>query len=502
MWHARDNWLFVLIVAFPLILWLIYPSFHLYPNRNSDPLPVAPDSVDVKIDNGNIIVNWTEVAWWRSYKLYISENSDFSDARSLLDVRPPVKVDILEPGKVYYFAVSSVNWSGESDKSKITTLVLQNDEPSNFNVVASNSSNILSWNKVAGANNYILNWKVKNDPSSVFTPIMISGAMTSYVHSGLKNYQQYEYRLSAQKMEYITGISPKINAMPLAGPVDLAATEGDHEIQLNWKAAEKAISYSVYLSSSDEDFKLENAKRIITALQGNQLTIAGLENGQTYQYAVTANTPFGESKPSNVVSIHPRIGIPKNLSVMVADDRNYLLWDPVPGAKSYRVYWSSNGVVNDASQYFDVRANVPVVTHNDVKAETSYFYRIAALDKNTQSSLSTMAASIVSRVYPPPGEYHAGQQVFLTCKNRDDYECAVYFSTNAESYGAKISPYTAPLVLDETTTITYFAKDQAGNTGPEKTATYFINKNDNTIVTKPEPKPKKENKNFIRAKSA
>ena len=491
MWQMRDNSLLLLIIGFPVFLWFSFPEYHPYPYRDSDPAPVSPTNVTASIEGGDLIVNWQEVAWWRSYNVYLSSSDDFSETKRFVDVSPPVKFKDLEAGKAYQLSVTSVNWSGESKVEPQTIVVLQNEQPAVLRVRGSNHSNLLSWNKVPNANGYMIYWKRKGESDDTLTPIMVSGNRNSYRHTGLKNYQEYEYQVVVQKMQYSTGYSQRVSSRPVAGPSDLKVATGDHEIQLSWQRAQRAKSYRVYIGKSP-DFDISEAKPIVKRLRSNRLRITGLENGETYYYAVTANTPLGESDRSNVVEVQPRVNTPRNLSIMVAENSHYLLWDPVAGAEKYRVYWSNDGTVDTLSRYFDVDANVPVVTHERVNSKLSYFYRIVAMDKNTQSGMSAKAASIVSRVYPPPGNYKAGQQVFLTCQNSEEHECEVYYSTDAESYRAKVTPYSEPIILDRTTEITYFAKDKSGNVGPEHTAVYKItgdslNNRDKANVIKPAP---------------
>lgn len=94
--------------------------------------------------------------------------------------------------------------------------------------------------------------------------------------------------------------TPPPAAVPLA-PVGLTATSGNAQASLSWTASAGAVSYNVKRSNT-----AGGPYTIVrTAVTPTNSTDAGLTNGTTYYYVVTAVNSTGESANSNQVSATP-----------------------------------------------------------------------------------------------------------------------------------------------------------------------------------------------------
>jgi subtilisin family serine protease len=89
---------------------------------------------------------------------------------------------------------------------------------------------------------------------------------------------------------------------PPAAPTDLTAAPGDQQITLTWTASSGADNYTVKRGSLPggpyTDF--------VASVTATSYTSAGLTNGQTYYYVVTASRGGLESGPSNEASATPQ----------------------------------------------------------------------------------------------------------------------------------------------------------------------------------------------------
>lgn len=95
-------------------------------------------------------------------------------------------------------------------------------------------------------------------------------------------------------------------------PPRLVATPGNGQVKLSWQAVYAAASYNVNRATSS------GAEMTITNVTGTSFTDAGLSNGTTYYYTVSAiNGEESESGPSDEVSVTPdeTAGPPKIVKV-------------------------------------------------------------------------------------------------------------------------------------------------------------------------------------------
>lgn len=104
-------------------------------------------------------------------------------------------------------------------------------------------------------------------------------------------------------------------------------------------------------------------------------------------------------------------GIPNNLYVQQANRQVYVSWDASPGATSYSVNKSTDGV------NFTVLATPTVNSYldTDVLVGTQYFYQVASVNTSGTSPYST----ILSTVPTPTGEMSLGE-IRLKAQQRSD----------------------------------------------------------------------------------
>ncbi|HEY6872691.1 MAG TPA: fibronectin type III domain-containing protein [Geobacteraceae bacterium] len=122
-------------------------------------------------------------------------------------------------------------------------------------------------------------------------------------------------------------------------PTGVAATGGATQVTIRWEAAPGATSYNIYwstIATSTVWHKIANATAPYVQ--------TGLATGTTYYYMVTAVNSAGESLPSSQVFAWTN-SLPTAPTMVVATGgvgQVTLTWNPVPGATSYNLYWSTD----------------------------------------------------------------------------------------------------------------------------------------------------------------
>jgi fibronectin type 3 domain-containing protein len=96
----------------------------------------------------------------------------------------------------------------------------------------------------------------------------------------------------------VSMVVPTLQAAPSA-PEDLQAEAGKDYVDLGWQTSDDATHYALYRGTGEDDMtRIVNITAPITAYHD-----AGLEDGSSFIYYVTAVNDDGESEPSNSVSI-------------------------------------------------------------------------------------------------------------------------------------------------------------------------------------------------------
>ena len=228
--------------------------------------------------------------------------------------------------KYWWFALSAVNASGESDLSSIIPVVpLDTPPPTAPTYIRANAGNAevtVSWNTVPGASSYNLYcWEGSLlGPFSVITIPDPGQPTASYdvstvtwnvgtdvqATSQLANGTPYIFYLSAETAE--SGSSAVVSATPSATspesggpsssgdlatvPQNVLATAGDGNVTVTWTAPTGATaytSYNLYYYTTDP----LNPTKIPNAQSG--IGVSGLTNDMLYSFYLTAVTSSNAS---------------------------------------------------------------------------------------------------------------------------------------------------------------------------------------------------------------
>ena len=183
---------------------------------------------------------------------------------------------------------------------------------------------------------------------------------------------------------------PVVPLQSPAAPTNLAATAGNGQVSLSWTASPGATGYTV-MHSTTSGGPYAIMKTGMTATSFND---AGLTNGITYYYVVSASNARGESPQSNQASAMP-MGIPAppaNLTATsgAAGSKSIILnWTASPGATGYLVYRATSAY----GTYSLIKTGLAATTYSNtgLRAGKTYYYKVKAVNTAGKSTYSNIA---------------------------------------------------------------------------------------------------------------
>ena len=228
----------------------------------------------------------------------------------------------------------------------------------------------------------------------------IDAISTSYVQAALVNGTTYYYLVTA--VNYVGEGAPsfQVSATPAAptavpsAPTGVSATAGDNQTTLSWTTVPGATSYNIYWSTTPG----------VTTATGTEITEvanpyiqAGLVNGTTYYYIVTAVNAVGQSVASSQVLAAPAAPVavpsaPAGVSATTGNAQITTSWNAVAGATSYNIYWSMvPGVTMATGTEISGAAN-PYVQAALVNG-TTYYYIVTAVNAVGEGAPSSQVSA-------------------------------------------------------------------------------------------------------------
>ncbi len=224
----------------------------------------------------------------------------------------------LLPGQNYYFRLTAVNTGlmESAFSNEIHVVAGVNDPapapPQNVRATAGNGQVTLNWNPNTEAD--FVRYRISGGTFSGATTLRdsVNGINnTSKIITGLQNGVTYYFRLRAVDLA-LNASAPSVEVSatpqspdpPPAAPQNLQAVASVGTVTLTWNANAESdlLRYRIYSSIDGVAF----SKRDSLAAGGTTKTLAGLSNGTTYYFHVTAvDAARHESQPSSEASATP-----------------------------------------------------------------------------------------------------------------------------------------------------------------------------------------------------
>lgn len=247
-------------------------------------------------------------------KYRIHRGHDPANLSFLAEVGPVlayVDTNGIAKGEAYHYAVSAVNGDGEGPRSNVA-MALPATVPGAASELAAQ----------AGAGRVTLTWKPPTDdgglritsyqisrasPGNAFVVLSEMGNVTTYTDTAVVNGQPYVYAVRAVNGLGAGPLSQNVTVAPTGAPSAprvVSATASDSAVSLAWlppgsDGGSPVLRYRIHRGFAPDALAP-------VADVGNVLswTEAGLTNGRTYHYAVTAVNANGEGNRS---AVHPLV---------------------------------------------------------------------------------------------------------------------------------------------------------------------------------------------------
>jgi hypothetical protein len=388
------------------------------PALDASQLPNAPTNLTATSPaDGQVRLSWT-APLQPNLRYVIYERKDA--ATQFNRVRENVTGTTLTFGVLtegpYEYRVAAVNSVGEGPPSLPATVSVRLPAPASApaNLTASvnaDGSVALGWQPVSAAG--IVNYRVYQRDVTAGESFAISKTATvngtTARVSGLAMGDTYEFTVTAFNG---TGEGPRSNVArvtptlpPPPAPTNLTATaNGDGTIGLAWGSSGPGVWYWIYYRKVGEASFTRMTYPVST---GTTFTVSYLDNGQEYEFRVTAiGTDGQESAPSNTARATVRYApppTPTNLTATANGDGTIgLSWDSSGEGVWYWIYLRDV----DRGQAFTRQeypvANGTTLTVSYLEVGHLYEFRVSAIGPGSTESGQSNTARARSTV-PPPG---------------------------------------------------------------------------------------------------
>lgn len=265
----------------------------------------------------------------------------------------------------------------------------------------SSSAVNLSWVNGARATSVEIWRRVNGGTFTLLTTVALS---TSYNDAGLNPVTLYEYYLVSRNIagaSVPSNIATALTDLPAGAPPDPpvinpAVAVSSSEIDVTWLNGGGApTAIEVWRSLNGTVFTLRTTLGIVTAFSDQGLTPA-----TPYWYYLIARNIVGPSAPSSTTTVSTQStgslpSVPTGFTATIfSGTQNNLAWSAAPGAATYPLEYSTNGV--DWTQIFNGGATT--FAHTGINtATTNHFYRL----RGANGFLVSAPTQIICTVHPP-----------------------------------------------------------------------------------------------------
>ncbi|MDD2271404.1 MAG: fibronectin type III domain-containing protein [Desulfuromonadaceae bacterium] len=364
-------------------------------------VPASPTAVSAAVGTGQVTLSWSAVSGASSYNLYYSTTPGVTtvSGTKISNATTPYLQSGLAAGTSYYYIVTALNSSGESNPSAQVSASVpaasaapaMPASPSGVIATGGTKQVTLSWNSVSTAASY--NVYYATSPGVTTTNgTKIANVTSPAVHSDLSDATSYYYIVTAVNgsgegaasvQVAATTLSPVPSPTVPTKPSGLNAVGGVNQVTLSWTAVAGASSYNIYWSATSGVTTVSGTK--VSGITSPYVK-TGLAAGTPYYFIVTAVNSVGESVASAQVTATTSAPVTKQLT---------LAWDAVANATSYNLYWSTVPGVTPANGTKISGVSSPY-THTGLAAGTTYYYVVTAVDSTSESSASSPASGTTS----------------------------------------------------------------------------------------------------------
>jgi fibronectin type 3 domain-containing protein len=378
-----------------------------------NPGPAPPIDISTTAGDGQITVNWETVADATSYNIYYGVNPGVTKTTGtkIANATSPLAITGLANGTTYYVVITAENASGESIESSEMSATpsaapLPPGAPTGVTAAAGDRQATVSWTAVAGATSYNIYFSTSSGVTKT-TGTKIANVSNPQTVTGLTNGITYYFVVTAvdstgeSKESTEKYATPSATILPPARPSGVSATPGNSQVTVSWNPVASATSYNIYYSKTSPVTKTSGSK--ISNVTSPHV-VAGLTNGTTYYFVVTAVGEGGESAESIEKSATPVSppAKPTGASAFAADRQAVVYCEPVAGATSYNLYYSTTAGVSKTSYTTKITGITNPYTVTSLLNGTTYYFVMTAVNAGGESLDSSESSATPSATPQPP----------------------------------------------------------------------------------------------------
>jgi hypothetical protein len=341
----------------------------------------------------------------------------------------------LTAGTLYSFQLIAVDADGNSPASSpsasATTIPAA---PTLTASVTSTTAVTLNWAAVTGATSYLLSRSTDLSTWTAVTTVSIvspaTTPATTYTDTGRAANTAYYYRLQAvdgsgdSDYSLITSATTLLSAPTGITPLALSTTQ----MSLSWPSEAGAYGYTLQQETGTTWNNVVGAGSLSSST--NVFVVGNLTANTSYNFRLIASNISGPSAPSTTITDSTLEPAPALTSVAASTTSNTLTWTAVGGATGYVLQNSP-----DASVWTTIASPLSTVsTYTDTSdsADTTYFYRLAAVNAGGDSAWSAVNSQTTNIV----------ANSAFTATSASSYSITLGWASQATASGFKVQEQT------------------------------------------------------------
>lgn len=357
--------------------------------KKNDSPPAAVTGFKADTNVNSIKLTWNKINDANGYIVYKFDPSKKNYVR-LVKTTANINsytVNKLEQGTNYIFAVKAYKTidGKEVSSPSFPSLRATTNIPlvTNFKASADITTIGLKWNKVNGADGYVLYRYVPKTNSYSRITTISNVNTTSYNLSKLQQGTEYNYAIKAYKKLSSGEVSSKKCTIVNSGTkfemvTGLKADADVNTVKLTWTKNKNAEGYVIYrYNPANKSYSWIARVKTNT----NTYTVGNLTQGTDYSFAVKPykNMTYGEcsSKACTIVSAGTRFPLVTNFKSTPDAESIKLTWDRVSGAQGYVLY-RFDTAKKTYNKIERIVGNVNSYTVNNLSPATHYTFVIKA----------------------------------------------------------------------------------------------------------------------------
>ncbi len=336
--------------------------------------------------NGGIYLRWEPTEDTSYYRVY--RKTAKSTWKFLTNTTNTVYTDeTVENGVEYIYTVRACNGRlFGTNYENVKKMYL--DVVKFTSVKNANNKIYLKWNRNEKATGYFI-YKQENNGKWKKIVETKNGNVLSYTDKAVKNGNVYSYRIRAVMGKTTSSYDAKgVTTRCLFAPALKTIVNLNNGVGISFSQVKGADSYRIYRKGAGD----KSWSYLATTDRAYYIDKT-VKSGQYYRYTVRSAKGRTMGSFDSKGLVIKCIATPEMTSASFKNDMVRLNWEPVAGAKGYKVYhktensgeWKNIAVLKDATAYCD---SVPE------KGET-YYYAVNAFYGNTESPLCNSALKCV-----------------------------------------------------------------------------------------------------------